>query len=78
MDYNVHMQVKNYLYEVDESGSSAASPDASLQGKTQGCWMWNASGMSAHAVNDSVDVVIGPACTDDMYTPLFSQEISMS
>ncbi|GAU96045.1 hypothetical protein RvY_07547 [Ramazzottius varieornatus] len=64
VDYNVHMRVKNYLYEVDESGATI-TPDASL-GKTQGCWMWNASGMSAMAVNDSVDVVIGPACTDDM------------
>lgn len=62
-DYNIHFEQRNYLYEV--VSWSDTSPDPRLA-KTQGCWMWNASGQSVLAVNDSVDLFIGPACTQDM------------
>lgn len=61
--YNVLFELHLYLYEV--SLTSALSPDARL-GRTQGCWMWNATGRAAMAFNASMDVIIGPACTDDM------------
>ena len=61
--YNVRFEVHEFLYEV--ASSSTLSPDASLV-KTQGCWMWNATGKAAEAFNASMDVIIGPACTDDM------------
>ncbi|XP_055346998.1 atrial natriuretic peptide receptor 1-like [Paramacrobiotus metropolitanus] len=62
-DYSINFQPRNYLYEV--VWWSDISPDPRLA-KTQGCWMWNASGESAQAVNESVDVIVGPACTKDM------------
>ena len=62
-DFNVIFQPTKYLYEVSKDLS--ISPDPKL-GRTEGCWMWNASGQASYAVNDSMQVVIGPACTDDM------------
>ncbi|OQV18216.1 Atrial natriuretic peptide receptor 1 [Hypsibius exemplaris] len=61
-DYNVIFDKKDYLYEVDP----APTDPALLVGRTPGCWMWNASGMASYAINNSVNVIVGPACTDDM------------
>lgn len=61
--YRIIFENHNFIYDVTPGLSD--SPDPNL-GRTQGCWMWNASGSSIQALDYKVQVVIGPACTDDM------------